>query len=147
MLYFSLNQGSISWRELSIVLSLCRCRKHEIVWSSFCNSWLRKKWFGGGDYEEVVHKQWWLTRVFIFSCHLLRLTQSQTPCKGFWLVSAPKMSKTCQALKAEKQTAYRPGMKRASLWLNSPKLPGMYGQLWTWLKFCDCISSWSVSLW
>ena len=29
----------------------------------------------------------------------------------------------------------------------SPKAPGRNGQLWTWLKFWDCISSWSVSRW
>lgn len=30
---------------------------------------------------------------------------------------------------------------------NWPSVPGRYGQLVTWLKFCDCISSWSVSRW
>ena len=31
--------------------------------------------------------------------------------------------------------------------LSWPKAPGRKGQLWTWLKFWLCISSWSVSRW
>ena len=64
--------------------------------------------------------------------------------------TSPSSISMCHLTKARKIPQLILNFWRECWWswcFERPKAPGRKGQLWTWLKFWLCISSWSVSRW